>query len=178
MSFDATNPRPLPRATPEAEPRGGARRAGALIACGLLACGLMLCGCGSSSPSSANGTAGVPAYVTEPFTPEQKLVEQGAQLIVADGCSACHLNGAAHAGAPDFSSFAGHRVKLADGHSVLVDERFLREGLLDPRANELSEYAPTPMLAAIARLHLAGHTGQVAALAAFIEQVGPEPEQP
>jgi hypothetical protein len=176
MSIDAMNPRPLPHATPQAARRGAPRRGGALIAGGLLACALALCGCGSSSTSSANRTASVPGYVTEPFTPEQKLVEQGAPLIVADGCSACHLNGAARAGAPDFSSFAGHRVKLVDGRSVLVDERFLREGLLDPRANELSGYDPAPMLAAIARLHLASHSGQVAALAAFIEQVGPEPE--
>jgi cytochrome c5 len=176
MTFDALHPCPFRHATPEAERRTGARRGGALVAGALLVCALALCGCGASSTSASNRTASVPAYVTEPFTPEQKLVEQGASLIVADGCSACHLNGAARAGAPDFSSFAGHRVKLVDGRTVLVDERFLREGLLDPRANELSGYGPAPMLAAIARLHLASHSGQVAALAAFIEQVGPEPE--
>jgi hypothetical protein len=66
-------------------------------------------------------------------------------------------------------------VTLADGRSVLVDERFVREGLLDPRANELRGYDPAPMVVALARLHLASHPRQVAALAAFIEQVGPEP---
>jgi len=138
---------------------------------------LALCGCGASSTPSASTvhTASVPAYVTEPYTHEQKLVEQGAPLIVADGCSACHLSGATHGGAPSFSSFAGHRVTLVDGRSVLVDERFLREGLLDPRANELRGYDPAPMLATLAHLSLAAHAGQVAALAAFIEQVGPEP---
>jgi hypothetical protein len=136
-----------------------------------------LAGCGANAASSAGGTgaASVPAYVTEPFTPEQRLIEQGARLIVADGCSACHLNAAARSGAPSFSSFAGHQVTLADGRSVLVDERFVREGLLDPRANELRGYDPAPMLAALARLHLASRPRQVAALAAFIEQVGPEP---
>jgi hypothetical protein len=141
---------------------------------GLLA---LLAGCGANGASSTGGagTASVPAYVTEPFTPEQRLIEQGAPLIVADGCSACHLNGAARAGAPSFSSFAGHRVTLADGRSVLVDERFVREGLLNPRANELRGYDPAPMLAVLARLKLVSHPRQVAALAAFIEQVGPEP---
>ena len=132
-----------------------------------------LTGCGTGS--GGRGTASVPAYVTEPFTAEQKLIEQGAPLMVADGCSACHLNDVAHSGAPSFSSFAGHRVTLADGRSVLVDERFVREGLLDPRADELRGYDPAPMLAALARLRLASHPRQVAALAAFIEQVGPEP---
>ncbi len=141
---------------------------------GLLAA---LAGCGSGAASSAGDarTASVPAYVTEPFTPEQKLIEQGAPLIVADGCSACHLSGGADADAPSFSGFAGHRMTLADGRSVLVDERFVREGLLDPRANELRGYDPAPMLAALARLRLASHPRQVAALAAFVEQVGPEP---
>jgi hypothetical protein len=138
---------------------------------------IALAGCGASAAPNAGGarTASVPAYVTEPFTAEQKLIEQGAPLIVADGCSACHLNDAARTGAPSFSSFAGHRVMLADGRSVLVGERFVREGLLDPRANELRGYDPAPMLAALARLRLADHPRQVAALAAFIEQVGPEP---
>jgi len=137
---------------------------------------VLLAGCGASGASSGGaGTANVPAYVTEPFTPEQRLIEQGAPLIVADGCSACHLNGAARSGAPSFSSFAGHQVRLTDGRTVLVDERFVREGLLDPRANELRGYDPAPMLAALARLRLASHPRQVAALAAFVEQVGPEP---
>jgi hypothetical protein len=141
---------------------------------GLLA---LLAGCGSSAAPGAAGArpTSVPAYVSEPFTPEQRLIEQGAPLIVADGCSACHLNGAARSGAPSFSSFAGHRTTLTDGRSVLVDERFVREGLLHPRANELRGYDPAPMLAALARLRLASHPRQVAALAAFIEQVGPEP---
>jgi cytochrome c5 len=139
---------------------------------------LALCGCGASTGRSASSarTASVPAYVSEPFTHEQKLIEQGAPLIVDDGCSACHLNEASRGSAPNFSSFAGHRVRLADGRSVLVDERFLREGLLDPRAYELRGYDPEPMLTALARLRLASHPAQVAALAAFIEQVGPEPE--
>ena len=75
---------------------------------------------------------------------------------------------------PDFAGFAGHTVTLADGRRVLVDEHFLREGLLHPEQAELKGYDSAPMLAAVKRLHLAGESGQVAALAAFIEQIGPE----
>jgi hypothetical protein len=139
---------------------------------------LALAGCGSSAAPPARGSSGssVPAYVTEPFSPEQKLVEQGARLVVSDGCSACHLMTGAHADAPSFLTFAGHHVTLADGRSVLVDERFMHEGLLHPATNELKGYDPAPMLAALAREHLASHPHQVAALAAFIEQIGPETE--
>lgn len=145
------------------------------FAAGLLA--LTLAGCGSSAGGNAPSTTteSVPAYVTEPFSPEQKLIEQGAPLIVADGCSACHLMTDKPSLGPSFSSFAGHVVTLADGRKALVDEHFLREGLLHPRAEMLKGYDPAPMLAALARLHLASHPHQVAALAAFIEQVGPEP---
>jgi hypothetical protein len=139
---------------------------------------LLLAGCGTSGTTSNQGTprSSVPAYVTEPFTHEQQLIEQGARLIVADGCSACHLTLSKPGLAPSFSSFAGHRVTLRDRRRVLVDERFLREGLLDPRRNILTGYDPAPMLAALARLHLHSQPQQLAALAAFIEQIGPEPE--
>lgn len=139
---------------------------------------LVLCSCGATGKTSGvhPRTASVPAYVLEPFSHEQQLVEQGARLVVSDGCAACHLLAQGKAIAPSFASFAGHRVELADGRTVLVDERFLREGLLDPRRTLVKGYAAAPMLAALRRLHLSGHPQQVVALAAFIEQVGPEAE--
>jgi len=142
------------------------------------ALGLLLAGCGAGNrPSSqSSSSSNVPAYVTEPFTHEQKLIEQGARLVVADGCSACHLNLSRPGIAPSFSSFAGHHVALRDGRNVLVDEAFVREGLIDPRRDELKGYDPAAMLTALARLRLGSEPKQVAALAAFIEQIGPEPE--
>jgi len=139
---------------------------------------LALCSCGGGATTGDGQphTASVPAYVVEPFSHEQQLVEQGARLVVADGCAACHLSARGKAIAPSFASFAGHRVELTDGRSVLVDERFLHEGLLNPRRTVIKGYAATPMLAALQRLHLSGHPQQVAALAAFVEQVGPEAE--
>jgi cytochrome c2 len=141
---------------------------------------LLLAGCGSSGPSSGSGSgsgsssSSVPAYVTAPFTHEERLVEQGARLAVADGCTACHLVGKSKSVGPDFAGLAGHAVTLADGRRVLVDERFLREGLEHPERAELKGYGAAPMLAAVKRLHLAAEPDQVAALAAFIEQIGPE----
>jgi hypothetical protein len=138
----------------------------------------VLAGCGSRATSSSAGSSSTstePAYVKEPFTHQQLLVEQGARLAVSEGCTACHLDAAGRGIAPSFASFAGHRVTLVDGRRVLVDEHFLHAGLLHPESAELEGYDPAPMLAAIRRLHLAGHPGQVAALTAFIEQIGPEP---
>lgn len=114
-------------------------------------------------------------HAAEPFTAQEQLVARGARLVVADGCAACHLMAAARSGAPAFMTFAGHTVTLADGRRVLVDERFLRGGLLHPRAAEIAGYDPAPMIAALAPLQLAAHPAQVRALAAFIEEIGPEP---
>jgi hypothetical protein len=150
-------------------------RAAGIALAGALVAALSACGSGTT-PNDQRSSASVPKYVTEPFTQEQRLVEQGAPLIVSDGCASCHLAPSARAIAPSFSSFAGHRVRLADGRSVLVDERFVREGLHDPSANEIEGYDPAAMLAAVKRAHLESHPQQVAALAAFIEQVGPEAE--
>jgi hypothetical protein len=157
-------------------------RARALVAFAVLALGaLALGGCGGGTGTAPRGStaASVPAYVTAPFTHEQQLVQQGARLVVSDGCAACHLygaNGAAGGVGPNFTSFAGHHVTLADGRSALVNETFVRLGLADPRAYELRGYDAAPMLAALARTRLASQPAQITALAAFIEQVGPETE--
>jgi len=148
-----------------------------VIAASTVVLALALAGCGTSGSSSgaASTTSTEPSYVKEPFTHQQQLVEQGARLAVSYGCAACHLGAAGRGIAPSFGSFAGHRVTLADSRRVLVDEHFIREGLLHPGDAEIKGYDPAPMLAAIRRLQLAGDPGQVAALTAFIEQIGPEP---
>jgi hypothetical protein len=138
---------------------------------------IALSGCGASKDTSAidSPTPPEPQHAPEPFTRHQQLVEQGASLIVSDGCSACHLDKTTHDLGPSFTSFAGHDVTLADGRHVLVDEHFVREALLHPTKNPIAGYDPALMLSAIEHLHLSSRPGQVAALAVFIEQMGPEP---
>ncbi|HUB36838.1 MAG TPA: cytochrome c [Solirubrobacteraceae bacterium] len=136
-----------------------------------------LSGCGSGSGSGAGGAGGAgedASSATIPFTPQEARVERGARLFVSDGCAACHSLGSPHGVGPSFARFAGDRVVLADGRRALVDESFLRTALLHPRRAALRGYPLAPMAAAVARLDLAAHPEDVRALAAFIEQVGPE----
>src|ERR1700675_2899181 len=100
---------------------------------GALPLALCSCGAGATTSNAQPHTASVPAYVVEPFSHEEQLVEQGARLVVSDGCAACHLSARGKAIAPSFASFAGHRVELTDGSNVLVNERLLHKGLLNPR---------------------------------------------
>jgi cytochrome c5 len=142
---------------------------------GLLAL-VALSGCGSSAPAPERlSLAPGEKQAAEPFTAKQNLIEDGARLFIADGCSACHQIGSTRAPGPSFQSFAGHVVTLSDGRRVLVDEPFLRRVLSDPSATPLRGYDPAGMRAAVLRAHLASSPSQVAALAAFIEEVGPEP---
>jgi hypothetical protein len=156
------------------------KSAAAVLLAGVIA--FLLAGCGTgarSSGGSAASSTALPPYLLEPVTPKQQLIGRGARLIVLDGCAACHLTAAGHGIAPSFDQLAGHRITLADGRRVLVDERFLREALLDPGVSPMKGYDPGPMLAALRRAHLNSKPEQVAALAAFIEEIGPEsPESP
>jgi hypothetical protein len=147
---------------------------GATIATTIL---LSLTGCGTSRETDSQGspTSTEPSYVSEPFTHQQQLIEQGARFVVTDGCSACHLTSAGRRIAPSFANLAGHRITLTDGRRVLVDEHFLREALRNPGHTQVKGYDPALMRRAITHLRLASHPQQVAALAAFIEQIGPEP---
>lgn len=153
----------------------GPMRSLRLLAPALAAC--LLAGCaGSSTRSSATSpTTSVPAYVREPFTAQQRRVAAGARLIVSEGCSVCHLDGSSSRLGPNFEHFAGHSVTLADGRRSSVNEAFLRTGLLHPDAHALKGYDAAIMVRALARLHLAEHPREVSDLAAFIEQIGPEP---
>ena len=154
-------------------PARACRRTPALLIAGAAAL-LALAGCGSSGGASRSGSASVPSYVAEAPTHEQQLVTAGARFVVADGCSACHLPASAARRAPSFTSLAGHRVTLNDGRRVLVDEAFVREALRAPGANVMKGYDGAPMIAAVRRAKLAEHPHQIEALAAFIEQIGPE----
>lgn len=154
-----------------ARPRLGALVAGALAS----ACASALVACGSSGAGvqSPGERSSPPAFLTAPRTREQKLVAKGAQLVVADGCSACHLSSSSRSLGPSFASLAGEVVTLGDGRRVTFDERFVREALRRPYADAIKGYDPAVMAEQIERLGLDRQPGQIEALAAFIEQVGP-----
>lgn len=63
-------------------------------------------------------------------TPEGR----GQALVAANGCVACHsLDGAAGVG-PTWFQLAGSEVRLSDGSTVIADDAFLAESILQPQA--------------------------------------------
>ena len=69
------------------------------------------------------------------------LVGQGQALFVSLGCAGCHTpGGPIHA--PDLTGLYGRRVPLASGQFALVDDAYIRDCVLNPKANPPAGYDP------------------------------------
>jgi protein SCO1/2 len=66
--------------------------------------------------------------------------EDGARLYRSAGCAGCHDVPAI---APSLAGLAGRTVMLADGRSLIADEAYLRESILDPAAKVVATYPPS-----------------------------------
>ena len=65
----------------------------------------------------------------------------GEGLFQRLGCVSCHRPGGA-VPAPSLVGLFGSKVKLADGRSVVADENYIRESIIDPRAKVVAGYQP------------------------------------
>ena len=66
--------------------------------------------------------------------------EGGKRLTSARGCVTCHsVDGSAGIG-PTFQGLFGHEQLLSDGSSVVVDEDYIRESILEPQAKIAAGY--------------------------------------
>jgi len=64
----------------------------------------------------------------------------GARLFEQQGCKSCH-SGQPNALGPSLSGIFGEEVELQDGQTVVVDEAYLRESIVNPQARLVSGYA-------------------------------------
>ncbi|MDF1544283.1 MAG: cytochrome c oxidase subunit II [bacterium] len=70
------------------------------------------------------------------------LEEFGAMLYKKKACVTCHsIDGSKNTG-PTFKGTFGSQEKLKDGSSVIVDENYIRESLLNPKAKVVEGYEP------------------------------------
>ncbi|MEE9412004.1 MAG: cytochrome c oxidase subunit II [Methylococcales bacterium] len=73
---------------------------------------------------------------------ESKLVEQGRLLAEEKGCLGCHsVDGSTSVG-PTWKGLLGKTQTLADGSTVIVDEAYIKESILDPGASVIEGYSP------------------------------------
>ncbi|VVN88006.1 cytochrome c oxidase subunit II [Pseudomonas fluorescens] len=70
------------------------------------------------------------------------VLEKGRLLVENLGCSACHSQDGSASLGPGWKGLYGRTEQLADGTSVLVDEAYLKESILDPKARLVQGYPP------------------------------------
>ncbi len=76
------------------------------------------------------------------FLEELSPVEAGKILYTRRGCIQCHSSdGSAKAG-PSFLEVFGSQQQLTTGESILVDENYIRESILEPQAKVRAGYRP------------------------------------
>jgi cytochrome c oxidase subunit 2 len=70
------------------------------------------------------------------------VLEKGRQLVEQLGCKACHSQDRSASLGPGWKGLYGRTEQLADGSSVQVDEAYLKESILDPKARLVQGYPP------------------------------------
>jgi cytochrome c oxidase subunit 2 len=72
------------------------------------------------------------------------LAEQGANLFQQFGCATCHLLDQ-QGRCPILRGLYNKPVQLADGRTVLADDAYIRESILDPNAKITANFQPDVM---------------------------------
>jgi cytochrome c oxidase subunit 2 len=67
------------------------------------------------------------------------MAEQGQNLFQQYGCATCHLLDS-QGRCPSLRNVFGHPVQLEDGRTVLADEAYVRESILNPNAKIVKGY--------------------------------------
>lgn len=88
------------------------------ILVGVIAISFALSGCGGS----------------EPDRNLSELAEQGRQVALTRGCSACHGENGEGGVGPAWQGLAGSSVALEGGGAVVADAAYLRQSMVDPQA--------------------------------------------
>ncbi|MFN7016730.1 MAG: c-type cytochrome [Fimbriimonadales bacterium] len=106
---------------------------------------VLLVACGNQGTPVPNGTAetkpsdsaAVPAKTVDPEAAKGKLV------FVQSGCNACHMSPTVGKDYPDLRGLYGSQVKLKDGSTVIADEQYLRESIVNPTKHIVAGYSPS-----------------------------------
>jgi len=72
---------------------------------------------------------------------EGSLASQGEKLFDKYACNTCHMQTAGARG-PNLAGLMGSTVQLNDGRSVVADENYIRESILNPQAKIAAGFAP------------------------------------
>jgi cytochrome c oxidase subunit 2 len=69
-------------------------------------------------------------------------VQVGEKLYRLRGCAQCHSTDGKASVGPTFKDVFGHDVQVKSGGSVLADENYVRESILEPQAKIVAGFEP------------------------------------
>lgn len=100
----------------------------------------------------------------EPQSAGQAESQQGKLLAQSRGCFGCHsVDGSAGVG-PTWKDLFGHQVPLTSGKSVLADENYLKESILQPQAKVVQGFGPVMPVATLS-------DQEVSSMVAYIKSI-------
>jgi cytochrome c oxidase subunit 2 len=104
-------------------------------------------------------------------TGEEPPAVAGEALFKQRGCVACHALQSGVMG-PSLRGLFGSRVRLQSGQTVIADESYIRESILNPKAKIVAGFQPIMPT-------FQGQIGeeQLHQLIAYIKSLGGEPEE-
>jgi cytochrome c oxidase subunit II len=100
------------------------------------------------------------------------LAHQGERLFHTVGCSGCHDSKGATVHAPDLHNLYGHLVHLSNGATVVADQAYLRDSILQP-----SKDIPAGFAADMPSFRDALSDGQIVAIIAYLKSLSTNPDQ-
>src|SRR5262245_3159794 len=74
-------------------------------------------------------------------TPGESLAAAGGKRFVEHACNTCHGDVPGARG-PSLAGLFGKQVHLADGRTIVADESYIRESIVNPQAKLVSGYPP------------------------------------
>jgi cytochrome c oxidase subunit 2 len=121
---------------------------------------------------SSNNASTTPASSVATTLPSSDLASHGAVLFTQYRCNICHTTNGERAAGPTLAGLYGSNVTLDTGQTIVADEAYLRQSILDPDSQIVSGYGPSVMSAALADFTTQLNQGDtIAALVAYIESL-------
>lgn len=107
-----------------------------------------------------------PAPAVQLQLPDQPTVQAGQEIFMTLGCYACHTNERI---APRLNGLIGRKVTLSNQQTLVADEAYVKESILEPSAKVIAGYPPN-----MPRYGAYLSPTQVQALVAYIASLTPD----
>ncbi len=75
----------------------------------------------------------------------ERYIARGKRLASQHGCTGCHSTDGRTQVGPTWKSLYGQIVSLAASESILADDHYIRESILDPNAKIVEGFLPNVM---------------------------------